>query len=365
MKVALLAAGTSIHSIRWAEGLAAAGVEIALITQHPPERPLDPRVRVEVLPRRGGLGYLLNARPLRKVLRDIRPDLLNAHYASGYGTLARLSGFHPTLLSVWGSDVYDFTERSALHRRWLRGTLRWADAVASTSETMANRVRSLVPEIDRVSVTPFGVDTSAFRSDHRDEAAPRSGPLVVGTVKTMSETYGIDTLISAVAALRVRGHADLEAGRVMLRLAGDGPRLDEYRRLAASLGLEGVVEFLGPVPHARVPEVLAGFDVYAALSRRESFGVAAIEASACGLPVVVSDADGLREVVRDGETGLVVPRGDVEASAAAIGRLLLDSELRRRLGQAGRRWVESRFAWDRSVEIMIEVYQDVMSRSAR
>lgn len=360
MKVAILAPATSIHAIRWAEGLAAAGLEIVLATQHPPKQDFDPRVRLEVLPHRGTPGYFLNARPLRAILRRTRPDLVNAHYASGYGTLARLAGHRPMLLSVWGSDVFDFPGRSPLHRWWLRRTLRWADGIASTSKVMADEVRRLVPEIQDVAVTPFGVDTSVFRPRRGEPIDPISRPLVVGTVKTMAPVYGIDILIRAFAAMTCdpAGPPEL-ASAVCLRLAGDGPQLSAYRRLADGLGVGDRVEFTGSIPHSSVPRFLQCLDVYAAFSRSESFGVAVIEASACGLPVIVSDAGGLAEVVSPEETGLIIPRDDVSAAAAAIRRLLLDADLRRRLGEAGRRRVESHYAWTRSLEVMTSVYAHV------
>ena len=88
--------------------------------------------------------------------------------------------------------------------------------------------------------------------------------------------------------------------------------------------------------------------------------MAVIEASACGLPAIVSDAGGLPEVVSPDETGLVVPREDVSAAATAIRRMLLDADLRSRLGKAGRRRVESLYAWDRSIETMAAVYAQMV-----
>lgn len=357
MKVVLLGSGTSIHTIRWSNGLAAAGMELVLATQHAPAHPVDPGIRVEMLPHRGRLGYLRNSGPLRSLLATIEPDLVNAHYATGYGTLARRADFHPTLISVWGSDVFRFPDRSPLHRAWVRRNLLWADGIASTSRMMADRVRSLVPEIQQIAITPFGVDTDAFRPS--DTPRPAGAPLVVGTVKTMTRKYGIDVLIRAFAMVVSDPTLPREiADTALLRIAGGGPELDAYRELARDLGIERRAEFLGTVAHAQVPEILRGLDLYAALSilDSESFGVAVIEASACGLPVVVSDAGGLPEVVSPNETGFIVPRRDPVASAAAIRRLLVDADLRRRFGDQGRRKIEREYQWHGCVETMRRAY---------
>ena len=149
--------------------------------------------------------------------------------------------------------------------------------------------------------------------------------------------------------------------RLDLRIVGKGPQRKELVALAKAFGIEGNA-FLGPVPHAKVPDHLQSFDIYVAASRldSESFGVAVIEASACGVPVVVSDAGGLPEVVDDGITGLIVKRDSPELLSAALKKLVLNSDLRDRLGQAGRRKVEREYRWSTCVDQMIDVYHTVI-----
>lgn len=360
MKIALLAGASSIHTIRWANGLAKAGLQVHLITQHPPIEPLDKSVRVIALPYRGNAGYFLMVPALRRLLRRLKPDVLNAHYASGYATSARLSGFHPWLLSVWGSDVYDFPMRSRLHRWWVQRNLVAADRVASTSRCMAEKTRSLAPSLKDIAITPFGVDVDAF-SNRSSALSQRdlSSPIVIGTVKVLAWKYGVDVLVRAFARVR----ADLErvgsteAARLRLRIVGDGPDREMLQKLAAELGLASITEFVGRVPHDRVAGELEKLDVYVALSRLESFGVAVVEAGAAGRPVVVSNEGGLPEVVIDGETGLVVARDDPAAAADAIKTLVLDKDLRVHMGEAGFAHVSREYSWAGSVVKMIEVLQ--------
>ncbi len=120
--------------------------------------------------------------------------------------------------------------------------------------------------------------------------------------------------------------------------------------------------FHGAVAHASIPRMLHRLDVFAALSRDESFGVAALEAGACGKPVVVSDAEGLAEVTLPGKTGLVVPREDVPAAADALVALAGDGELRASLGRAARAHVVEHYGWSHSLDRMIEAYRAVLAR---
>ena len=364
MKIVLLSGASSIHTNRWANGLSGAGHEVHVVTQQLPVDPFDPAVRVHQFPYRGLLGYFTMVPNVRRLLREIKPDILNAHYASGYGTTARLVNYHPWLLSVWGSDVYDFPHKSPLHKWLVRKNLRAADKVASTSDCMAEETRTLTPELTDIAITPFGVDVDHFRSDEFVGEKANSN-IVIGTVKTMAPKYGISTLLRAFSVLRERLLIDQPyiGERLLLRLVGDGPQMYELQQLAHELGVASVTEFVGRVPHSRVLEELAKLDVYVALSDSdsESFGVAIIEAGAAGLPVVVSDAGGLPEVTVDGVTGFVVPRNNPASAADAIRRLVLDKGLRKQMGEAGRAHVAKNYAWSACIDQMVTVYKQVIS----
>lgn len=363
MNLAILSSAASIHTIRWVNGLSEAGLDVHLITQHPLLEPLHPGVKNYFFPHRGIAGYFTMVPGVRKLLRQLQPDLVNAHYASGYGTTARLVNYHPWLLSVWGSDVYGFPCKSPLHRWVVTSNLRAADAVASTSHCMAEQTRSLVPELGDIAITPFGVDMPAFAKATTTATGTARAGLTIGTVKTLTPTYGIDTLIHAFALLRhqLQVLAPATAQGLRLRLVGGGPQQADLQQLAHTLGVADVTTFVGRVPHTQVPQELAALDIFTALSRLESFGVAAIEAGAAHLPVVVSDAGGLPEVVQHGKTGLIVAKDDPTAAAAALLRLVQDPALRQRLGAAGQEHVANNYAWPACVKTMIGAYERTIS----
>lgn len=359
MNLVLLSSAASIHTIRWANGLSEAGVHVHLISQQPLLEPLHPGVKCYFFPHRGVPGYFTMVSGVRKLLRQLQPDLVNAHYASGYGTTARLVNYRPWLLSVWGSDVYDFPYKSPLHRWVVTRNLRAADAVASTSHCMAAQTRSLVPELGDIAITPFGVDMPVFTEAAKVAIGTARQGLTIGTVKSLKPVYGIDTLIRAFALLRqsLQANAPATAQLLRLRIVGGGPQQAELVQLAKTLGVSQVTDFVGEVPHTQVPHELAALDIYVALSRSESFGVAAIEAGAVCLPVVVSDAGGLPEVVLHDQTGLVVPKDDPAAAAAVLLRLVQDPALCQRLGAAGQQHVANNYAWPACVQTMIGVYE--------
>ena len=362
LKIALLAGISTIHTTRWANALAERGYDIHLITEHRGGDILSEKVKAHYLPFQGNKGYFLNVPFLRMLLRRLNPDLLHAHYASGYGTLGSLSGFHPYLLSVWGSDVYDFPYKSYLKMKLIQRNLKAADLIASTSHVMAKQTHKICEGLSKIHVTPFGIDIELFRPSNSPK---NNDTITVGTVKRLTFKYGIDTLIKGFAEARnsLAKSDEHKASRLRLLIVGGGKDRALLERLADSLNMSNVTEFTGAVPYASVPDYLNKLDIYVAASRldSESFGVAILEASACALPVIVTDVGGLPEVVEDKITGKIVQRDAPHALAKAIEELIIDKDLRKRMGQAGLKRVIDYYTWEDSVSTMEEVYREVVS----
>jgi len=193
----------------------------------------------------------------------------------------------------------------------------------------------------RVAVIPCGVDTDLFTPG--DPAAARAalgldpGPLLL-YVGRIAPIKGLETLLDAVGCLRGAGtpaHLAVIGGET--DEPADGHEAD-VRRRAAALGLGDAVSFVGAQPQERLRDWYVATDVTVLPSYYESFGMVALEAMACGSPVVASRVGGLQSTVRDGVTGLLVPESDPCALAASITRVLGDGALRWRLGREGQRW---------------------------
>ncbi|MFZ1343884.1 glycosyltransferase [Thiothrix eikelboomii] len=358
MKIALLSSASSIHTVRWANGLNAAGHKVHVITQQPVIDPFDSNVEVHVFPLRGIIGYFTMTSAVKRLLHSLKPDILNAHYASGYGTTARLVNFHPYLLSVWGSDVYEFPYISPLHKYLLQKNLYAADAIASTSCCMAEQTKLLATDLTDIHITPFGIDLEKFKPAKVKKPFDNES-IIIGTVKTLSEKYGIEYLIRAFKIVSEK-HPNLP---LKLLIVGSGNLEKKLKNLVLALNIAEKTMFTGRVPHEEVPIYQNMLDVSVSVSNSESFGVAIIEASACAKPVVVSNVGGLPEVVEDGVTGIIVPPCNPEATANAIEKLILAPSLRENMGQAGRQRVEQLYAWEHNVDHMIGVYESILRKT--
>ena len=352
MKVALLSSADSIHTARWANGLVTLGIDVHVISAHALNHDLDSRVNLHILPFKAPFGYILSVFYLRKLLNKIKPDILNAHYATGYGFLGNISGFKPLLISVWGSDVYSFPEKSFLHEFFLRKNIRSATAIASTSRAMAQRLNKIYHH-SNLYITPFGIDEALFKPDNNDRL---DNIITIGTVKTLSHTYGIDTLINAFAITCKKSKLSKQ---LRLEITGIGPDFQKMKDLAKKLNIDSQIIFHGAVPHEDIPQILNRLDIFVALSRFESFGVSILEASACEIPVLVSDAEGPSEVVLNGITGFIVPKDNAEKASVRLLELITNTEMRKEMGKAGRQHVLAYYTWEKSLQIMISAYQDI------
>ncbi len=225
------------------------------------------------------------------------------------------------------------------------------DVVTYLGEYFRRRLAgSLGRHAELVQLTP-GVDSDEFRPDvDGSEVRARHGltgrPVIV-CVSRLVPRKGQDTLIHALPAVRRR------VPDAMLLLVGGGTYRDELETLAGSLGVSDAVVFTGGVPHGELPAHYAAGDVFAMPCRTrrggldvEGLGIVYLEASATGLPVLVGNSGGAPDAVIDGETGYVVDGRAVSAVAERLTELLLDEDLRHRLGRAGRAWVQRDWQWD-------------------
>jgi len=258
----------------------------------------------------------------------------------------------PYVVHAYGEELLYYGRRR-LTRGWLRRVLAEADGITAISAYTREQLATFGVPPERVILQPPGVDCAQFRpgldgSGLRERLGLGECPTLI-TVARLLRRKGVDITLEAVARLRA------EFSDLAYLVIGDGPELPRLREIAASLRIEDCVHFLGRVPHAETAECYAAADVFAHPNRQtaagdvEGFGLVFLEANACGLPVVGGDSGGTPDAIRSGETGFLVDGTSVPAVAEAIGELLRNRDLRRRLGEAGRAWAE-RFTWERAAE---------------
>lgn len=355
MRIMIFGAFTSTHSAKWANSLVAKGHDVILVS-YPIELKdnikYDNRVKLYALKYKGSIGYYLNVPEVKKLIKRYQPDVINVHYASGFGTLCRLAKARPLVISCYGSDVYTYPFLNKFNMYNIRKNLNYANAIACTSYAMADQTRLVLgnPNQDIV-VTPFGVNVDKFApvSVIRESDRP-----VIGIIKYLEPIYDIPLLINAFSLL----HRD-SAIKPILKIYGDGRLKNELVELAKQLKIKDDVHFMGLIPNSEVPKAVSSMDIFVNCSHKESFGVNMVEAMACKTPVVATKTAGALEVIEQDVTGIVLDDRDPETMALTFKKLLSDRENLKKMGDAGRERVLRLYDWNKNVQIMENLYKSL------
>lgn len=322
------------------------------------------RVRVRSRRLRTLPGLLLWSRRAAALAREVKPSFIwcgNLRPASYVAKWVRERAGIPYGILVHGADLLTLQHRmhqSRIKQGTVRSLVGSASVIVANSQWTRERCDVVLGELgigpspDRVHVVPLGTDPERFRPGLATAEVRRRHGLDTGrwllTVAKLTPFKGVDVALRALAALAGR-HADLRYAVV-----GTGSQRGELEALAGELGVAGRVRFLTEVSDAELPALYNVAEVYVGVSRQagldvEGFGLALLEASASGIPVVAGRSGGIPDAVREGETGVLVDSEDPAAVATAIAELLDTPARARALGQGGRAAVESYYNWDRVV----------------
>jgi L-malate glycosyltransferase len=364
MKILFLADALSSHTVKWINALNNRDIDIFLYTLCSFNKEnFDNSIKIDSLYLKDEITnntvgsfkkikYLKALPRINAIIKKFKPDIIHAHYLSSYGLLGILTGFHPILISAWGIDIIGFPKRTIFHKMLTRFICQKADKIMVTSEYMKKWLEKITSK--RVITIPFGIDTKVFMP--KKYLSPFSSKnLVIGTIKTLREQYGIEYLIQAYSILNEK-YPELS---IKLLIIGSGQLKNKLIEISKSLNVSKNILFTGYIPHKEIHNYHNMIDIFVAVSTmdEETFGVAVLEASACEKPVVVSNVGGLIETVIDGQTGIIVPPRNSEKTAEAIEKLIFNPDLRTKLGKAGRERVISCYEWDGCVEKMICIYK--------
>jgi len=241
----------------------------------------------------------------------------------------------------------------------LRGHKSCLDKVTAVSSASAHGIQSILGEPGKIPVIPNMVDLAFPPSEPLSQYVPVAEHCaMIGLIARLSPEKDVDTFLQACQRVLVR------IPRAQFVIAGDGPERSRLTDLSRRLGIEEAVTFAGAFAKEDLPEIMAELDIVALSSMYEGLPVALLEAMAFGKPVVATAVGGVPEVVEDGVTGFLVPPHSPDALADALCHLIGDTELRLRMGFAGRKRYQDHFTPEAVVPQYVEVYRSLLHGTA-
>ncbi|MCX5815364.1 MAG: glycosyltransferase family 4 protein [Proteobacteria bacterium] len=301
---------------------------------------------------------------LRKLLKNIKPDILHTNFIQYDGFYGALAGFKPTISMPWGSDILINPERSKFDNFATKFTLKKADRIVCDCELVKQKIIQLSHcSSDKITKVLCGVNQNIFNKNASGRNVRARMGLEEKTILLMNRNfmpvYGNEYFIKALPTITKK------FPNVYVILIGDGPNRGDCITQVANSGIQNFVHFAGSVTETEMAEYLNAADIYVSTSLSDGSSVSLLEAFACGKPVVVTDIPANREWVENGINGFLVPPRDPETTAKAIIKLLENSQLASSFGERNLKIAKDKANWDREYERLNNLYVELIGKNSK
>lgn len=303
-----------------------------------------------------GLRLLLD---LKRVIRQVKPDIILAGPLQRSAFLVALAGFRPLISMSWGYDLIQDANRSAWWRRATRYTLKRSTVMVGDCSTIRRLAASFGMLNERIVTFPWGIDLKHFSP--RDDLPTAQDPAIISEPFTILSTRSWESIYGVDLIARAFVQAAAQRPELRLVMLGSGSQASRLRQIFGERRFgqdaQPSVIFPGQVKYTDLPRFYRQADLYVSASHSDGASISLLEAMACGTPVLVSDIPGNREWVSEGQQGWLFPDGDVEALANALVRAVDRRALLPEMGQAARQLAEQRADWDRNFPHLLQAFE--------
>lgn len=322
------------------------------------DRPVPPEVEQLVwrggqrpARRRDGLALLVD---LKRVIRQVKPDVIHAGPIQTCAFLAALSGFKSLVSMSWGSDLLKDADQSWAWRWATRFTLKRSAVLVGDCQAVQDKAARFGFPPERVVLFPWGVDLARFVPGQAQEYRARRSwqdKFVILSLRAWEPLYGVDNVVRAFCRA-----AQVEPA-LRLLLLGSGSQAQLIRRIVMQYDMQDRVEYGGQVNNADLAQMYHAADLYVSASHSDGSSVSLMEALACGLPVLVSDIPGNREWIEEGRHGWLFADGDEDALAEGMLRAARQPETLQQMRIASRALAEERADWKKNFQKLLQAYE--------
>ena len=371
MRICILGNAGSIHIQRWAEYFASKNHEVHLISSRSVNEINMNNVKLYHLRMsRLPINLLFSSVQLRKFIRQIRPDILHAHYISSLAFVGALSGFHPFVLSAWGSDVLVAPQNSRITALKISFCLRKADVTFATSQYLKEYIHKEfnLPQ-HSVIATPWGTDLETFHKGYEIEVKKLKsrlgideGDFVILSPRHLQEFYKIEYIVKAMPHI-VAKYPNV----VLILLKGAAKAADnEYEisvdNLCRELGISKNTRIMRKElkPH-EMAVVYNASDVLISIPKSDLFGISIQEGMVCGVIPIVGELAMYHQYLKDGENALFVASEDAQQIAEKVIHCIENPELKERFHEINKCIIEEKENWNRNAQKIEELYESLVA----
>lgn len=364
MRILFIAASDNVHGYRWIRFFADRGHDVHWISLNKLSSSFSiENINYTEVTRSPNkyLNAILCLPELISLIRGIRPEVANAHYAGLYGLVATLTVNVPLVITAWGSDVI-FAEKSRIFGPMVRFMLRKASLVTCDAHHMYERIRNLGVVKEKIRIINFGVNTDELKKQNRDiDYADSLGIMpddnVILSLRNHQPIYDLETLINSIPMVIKK------TSKVKFVIAGSGATTEKLKCLAQEIGVEEHVLFTGRYDNKQMKKLLSVADIYISTSLSDA-GIASstAEAMASELPVIVTNTGENELWIEPGKNGYLISAGNFKDAARNILLLLNDKPLRDRVGALGRKTIVERNDYKNEMKKMESQYFEVLGQ---
>jgi len=375
MRICFVADAGSIHTKKWVRYFAEKGHEVHLISlkpfysdkignvQYHILRSIPPQIRI--------ISVIINTIwflvQMRRLVRRIKPDIINGHYITDCGFIAALSGFHPLVISTWGSDVFVDPYKSVINNHIVKFALKRADLVTTMAQYTADYVHSEfnVPS-GKIKMFHWGENIDLFQKGYVSEAKTLRKTLniddssfIVLSPRTMGVLYGIEFIIESLPYI-IKKHPNV----CFVFLKGcstDSSYENRLQRIAKRAGVEEYTRFVSRYLDKEEMAIYYNMsDVFISIPRTDQFASCIVEGMACGSIPIVGNLEVYREYLTDGNNAFFVDRENPEDIAEKVTYCIEHPEAKERFYEVNREIVKKKLDWSNNAPLMYESYQSLL-----
>lgn len=357
LKICLLADASSIHTARWCEHFSKQGFDMHVISFK--EAKISSATvhffdSGAISTSGGNWKVLLKRRKIKKMLQEIKPDILHALYATSYGMVGALTGFKPYIVTALGSDVLISAKQSRLYRQMVKFVFKKASHVTCMAEHMEKEILGMGVAPQKLSVIRFGIDPAIFNKNNR---ATQPGEFLITSTRNFEPVYNHELLFNAIALVK-----DKVPG-LKLIMVGDGSQREYLKNLVKEKGLSDFTEFTGKIPQKEIAALLNRTHVFITVSLSDGNCISLNEAMACGAWNIAGDIDATRQWITNGVNGFLVPVDKPQELAQRIMESYENhSKLSEQSAGINEKLIADKALWSVNMQQMESIYRKLIQK---